>query len=301
MTAGIDLARVADAQPEEEPVVEGVGQHTGGVGGRDRIPCPDVRDARADADPVGRGEQHRGVRERLPRAEPFGIPERLVAEGLDLSHGGTCGIRRRNGEGRAPGADRGEPHEPDGIERRGGATHVPWDGADRADDARRRRPAGVEGRRRDRGVPQRRADEPRPRALRRPARDRGRRARARVAARGAPARRPRPAAVRRRPPRPDPRAAAARDAAGGDRGAARRDARDRGDPRPHAPQVLRARRPGRLDGLDELDGGLLDAPGERRRPRARLRAARVRVHAGVRAALGARRRRGHRDRRSRGR
>ena len=68
------------------------------------------------------------------------------------------------------------------------------------------------------------------------------------------------------------------------------------DPRPHAPQVLRARRPGRLDGLDELDRGLLDAPGERRRPRARLGAARVRVHARVRPALGERRRRGHRNR-----
>ena len=138
--------------------------------------------------------------------------------------------------------------------------------AGRADDAHRRRTARLARRGRDRDLRERRPREPRPGALRRPPRDGGGRARARIAARGAPARGPRAAPLRRRPPGARPGASAARDEARGDRRAPRRDARHRRDPRPHAPQVLRPRRPGHLDGLDELDGGLVDAAGERRRP-----------------------------------
>ena len=48
-----------------------------------------------------------------------------------------------------------------------------------------------------------------------------------------------------------------------------------GEPRPHAPQVRRARRRGGVDGLDELDARLVDARGERAR-HGRLAGARAR-------------------------
>ena len=59
------------------------------------------------------------------------------------------------------------------------------------------------------------------------------------------------------------RAAAAVHAAARARGAGRRAAPDPRLARPDAPQVRRARRRGGVDGLDQLDPGLLDARGER--------------------------------------
>ena len=52
---------------------------------------------------------------------------------------------------------------------------------------------------------------------------------------------------------------------GSDRGAPRPDTRHRGRSRPHAPQVRRPRRRGGVGRIDELDGRLVVAPGERHR------------------------------------
>ena len=115
------------------------------------------------------------------------------------------------------------------------------------------------------------AADPRHRGLRRPLRDGRRRARARRAAAAAVQRgvrvrllynvaHPGPIPV---PPRRRPRPTRS-SAAGGD-------ARHRGRPRPHAPQVRRPRRSVGLDRLDELDGRLLVAAGERHRHARRAR------------------------------
>ena len=101
------------------------------------------------------------------------------------------------------------------------------------------------------------------------------------------ARRRRPPRVQRRPPQDGPGAAAAAARSGGRRGAPVPDGRDPGHPRPHAPQV-RDPRPGvGVDGLDELDGRLVDARGERRRHR-RLARARRPLRRRLRAAVDAR-------------
>ena len=170
------------------------------------------------------------------------------------------------------------------------------DRPDRPRDADGRRPAAGRRRTWNRGVPGASADVARHRAVRRPLRDGRRRARARRAPRCRPAGRRGAAPLQRRAPGADPGAAAARDGAGGDRGAAGRDERDRRHPRPHAPQVRRARRGCRLDRVDQLDGRLVVPPGERHRHR-RLARRRLRVRAGVRAALGERPRRPLRARR----
>ncbi len=104
-------------------------------------------------------------------------------------------------------------------------------------------------------------------------------------------------ALQPRPPRADPRAAPARDGARGDRGASDRDARHRGHPGSDAPQVRRARRRGGLGRIDELDGRLVVAPGERHRDR-RVPRDRVRVFPRIPRALGERDGRAHRERRS---
>ena len=110
VTPGVDLPRVADAEAEEVPVVEGVREDARGVRRRHRVARPDVRDARGDLQPVGRREEHRRVGERLPRAEPLGVPERVVAERLDLA-GRRPGLGSgRDRERAAPDADRAEPH-----------------------------------------------------------------------------------------------------------------------------------------------------------------------------------------------
>ena len=142
-----------------------------------------------------------------------------------------------------------------------------WPGVrpDRDRDAHGRRAASRRRRARHRRLPLAGAHVARSRALRRPLRDGRRRARPRLAPRGGPARRRGAASLQRRPPRADPGAAAARDGARGDRGASGRDARDRRRPGSHAPQVRRPRRRGGLGRLDELDGRLVVAPGERHR------------------------------------
>ena len=71
----------------------------------------------------------------------------------------------------------------------------------------------------------------------------------------------------------------------GDRRAAHPDARDPRRSRPDAPQVRRPRRRRRLDRVDELDGRLLEPPGERDRARARLPGAGQGLHAQPRRAL----------------
>src|SRR5262249_34297707 len=117
VAARVDLTWVADAEPEEEAVVVRVGEHARGVRGGDRVARPDVRDARGDTDAVGRSEQHRAVRERLACAEALRVPERVVAERLDLTRSGSCVGRARDGEGADPDSDLAELHrrkiEPD--------------------------------------------------------------------------------------------------------------------------------------------------------------------------------------------
>ena len=66
VTAGVDLPRMADAEAEEVPVVERVGEDACGVRRRHRVARPDVRDARGDLEPVGRRKEHGRVGERLP-------------------------------------------------------------------------------------------------------------------------------------------------------------------------------------------------------------------------------------------
>ena len=92
-------------------------------------------------------------------------------------------------------------------------------------------------------------------------------------------------AVQRRLPRADPRAAAAEGAARGHRAAERADARGARDPRPHAPQVRRPRPGLGLDRLDELDGRVVVAGGERDRDH-RLGEGGDVVRARLRGALG---------------
>jgi hypothetical protein len=66
---------MADAEPEQEPVVERVGEDARGVRRRDEVAAPDVRDAQGDPNAFGRGEQHGPVRERLARSESLRVPE----------------------------------------------------------------------------------------------------------------------------------------------------------------------------------------------------------------------------------
>src|SRR5262249_3928616 len=98
-------------------IAERVREHPRGVGGGDRVARPDVRDARGDTDALGRSEQHRAVRERLARPEALRIPQRVVAELLDLARSGSCVGRWRDGEGTDPASDLAELHrrtiEPD--------------------------------------------------------------------------------------------------------------------------------------------------------------------------------------------
>ena len=98
------------------------------------------------------------------------------------------------------------------------------------------------------------------------------------------ARRRRAARLQRRPSRVEADSAAAAHESEPDRGAAVPDRADPGRPRPDAPQIHRARRRGRLDRLDELDGRLLDARGERDR-HGRVARARGAIPRRLRAAL----------------
>ena len=110
------------------------------------------------------------------------------------------------------------------------------------------------------------------------------------------ARRPGSPPLQRRSPGPDrfrPRRRRARR----DRGAAGGDARHRGRPRPHAPQVRRPRRASVWTGSTKLDGRLLVAAGERHRHARRARD-RLRVLARLRAAVDERDGRAHGRRRA---
>jgi hypothetical protein len=84
-----------DAETEREPVVECVGENARGVGGAAGIATPDARDARGNPDPVGGLEQHRTVGERLPRPEPFPVPQRVGPELVDLCSHRSCRRCRR--------------------------------------------------------------------------------------------------------------------------------------------------------------------------------------------------------------
>ena len=127
-----------------------------------------------------------------------------------------------------------------------------------------------------------------------PERDRLRRAR-----RAAEARRRRPARVQPRPREGRRRCRRRRITdPGRDRGAAVPHGGDPGRSRPHAPQVRRPRRRLGLDRLDELDGRLVDARGERDR-HGRLAGARGALPRGLRAALDDAQRRAQRQGRHR--
>jgi hypothetical protein len=84
---------MADAEPEEEAIVERVAEHPRRVRGRDGVARPDVGDAGRYADPLGRSEQDGPVRERLPRAEALRVPQSVVPELVDLPRRGAC-VRR---------------------------------------------------------------------------------------------------------------------------------------------------------------------------------------------------------------
>ena len=201
---------------------------------------------------------------------------------------GRCGRARRSSP-RSSATSRKRTPPPPSARRRGDTA-----GPDR--DAHRRRPASRRGRAGDRRVSGEGAGDARPRAVRRPLRVARRCRRARRSARRRAARCHGPAPLQRRPPWPDPGPTAARGDPGRDRGAPGDDARGRGDPRPHAPQVRGSGHGVRLDGVHQLDGRLLVAPGERRRHRG-LPRDRVRLRARVPAAVGDRPRR--EDRRGR--
>jgi hypothetical protein len=63
---------VADAEPEEETVVERVGEHACGVRRGHGVTRPDVRDPRRDADAVGRAEEDGAVGEDSRVPSPSG-------------------------------------------------------------------------------------------------------------------------------------------------------------------------------------------------------------------------------------
>ena len=116
MSPRVDLPRVADAEPEQEPTVPRVREHPRSVGGSDGVAAPDVRDPRRDPDALGRRKQHRAVGERLARAQPLRAPERVVAELVDLPcrrPGRRCG---RDGEGAGPDPDAPQPQGGDAHE-----------------------------------------------------------------------------------------------------------------------------------------------------------------------------------------
>ena len=245
-------------------------------------------------------------RRRRPRAAPAGPARHRRDEGSD------DGRRDREAPRRPPcrlggvRTDVAQPRRRRLAARRSSSTRPrsaptrppsghsrPPDDADRAADADRRGPDARRDRPRAGDVHRGGTHEPRHRRLRRALRDRCGRPRPRDAPRSAPARGRDPPRLQRRPPRADPGAAAAADEAGGDRGAPRADAGDRRSSRPDAPQVRRPRRHGRLVGLDELDGRLVEPAGERDRPGPRRTRARPGLHAQPRRAVGERHGRAH--------
>src|SRR5262249_32815341 len=102
VSARIDLPRVADAKPEQKPVVVRIGEYARCIRGRDAVTAPAICDPRGDPDAVGRGEQDGASRERLACAEAFGIPDRVVPESLDL-------LCRRPGLGGRGHREAGDP------------------------------------------------------------------------------------------------------------------------------------------------------------------------------------------------
>jgi hypothetical protein len=113
VSARIDLSRVADPETEQEAVVEGVREHARGVRSGDGIAAPDVRDAGGDADAIGGGQKDGPVREGLAVPEPLRVPERVVAEFLDLARRRPRLRRRLHAERTDPDADLTELHPPE--------------------------------------------------------------------------------------------------------------------------------------------------------------------------------------------
>src|SRR5581483_8661182 len=87
VAARVHLPRVADAEPEQEADVVGVREHACCIRCGDRVPAPDAGDPGCDSDALRRGQEDRRVRERLARAEPLRVPDRVVPELLDLARG----------------------------------------------------------------------------------------------------------------------------------------------------------------------------------------------------------------------
>ena len=161
-----------------------------------------------------------------------------------------------------PAAARGAPDEPARAAHRAGRLPLAA-----VIEAHPLHPGGdpLEMARRIAALPRRGARVARPRALRRAPAGRAGRHGGRRAPRGGRARRARADRLQRRPPRADLLPAAAADEAGAARGDAVPHLRHPRHPGPDAPQVRGARRRVGLDRLDELDDGLVDAPGERDR------------------------------------
>jgi hypothetical protein len=85
--AQLHSGRVAHTEPEHEAPVEPLGERVcRRVGGRG-IACIDAGDAGRDRDPPRRGQQDRGVDERLLVHRRLAEPERRISELLDLGGG----------------------------------------------------------------------------------------------------------------------------------------------------------------------------------------------------------------------
>ena len=114
---------VADAEPEDEPLGEGLGDAPVPARHRQRVPAVDVHDAGADGHPLGRAEQERRVDERVASGD-LGQPDAPVPELVDLGRELVGAPRGLEIELEGPQADASEIHAGDrtGSDYRGSRT-----------------------------------------------------------------------------------------------------------------------------------------------------------------------------------
>src|SRR4051812_22627484 len=108
LTADVEQRLVRDTDAEHEPTREGLAEGQLARCHRQRVPCPDVRDARRDDEGVGRGEQQLRGGEHLT-ADRLTGPQCAVAELLHLAGRVADDSRRREVELPGPDADASDP------------------------------------------------------------------------------------------------------------------------------------------------------------------------------------------------